>query len=275
MSLRKSWIVLLVCLTCAVPALAAKQLTTHKAVNNTANDALLSEDLAQQLGRRCPKNKFTQWLLNFLFTRPQAPPKKLTIASYLPYEGKTIDLIRLDKQGVFRTEAFRWKRLASIVLTTTKDWVILGQLSFVSGGNIVSQQLIDSQERLSNLAHTKDAQITVQEHSSSRDTVDVCTTKDRFPISLGLSLDEPSLSLTHNNLFGWGHLLQHQVFYKRKKGWDIALRTTLLTLSRQGSPASGNTSIHKKGVSIDCVYLKFLPIRSTMLAKLQQLKKER
>ncbi len=229
MSLRKSWIVLLICLTRAVPLLSAEQLTAHQeAYHDTANDALLSGDLVQQLRRRCPKNKFTQWLFNFLFTRPPAPPKKLTIASYLPYEGKTIGLMRrLDKQGVFRTEALKWKRLANIVLTTTKDRGILDQLSFVSGGNIVPQQLINSQKRLSNLAHIEDAQITVQEHSSSRDTIDVhITTQDLFPISLDLSLGKPSLSLTHNNLFGWGHLLQHQVFYKKGLGYSITHNTS-------------------------------------------------
>lgn len=227
MPLRKFWVVFLFLLNCAAPLASAKQLTAHKEAHHTANEALLSEDLVQQLGKKCPKKKFTQWLLDLLFTQPQTPQKKLTIASYIPYAGKTIGLIRLDKQGPFRTEECRRKRLASIVLTTTQDWLILGQLSFVSGDNIVPQQLIDSQERLSNLAHIKDAQIMVQERRGSRDRVDVhIITKDRFPISLDLSLDKPSLSLTHHNLFGWGHLSQHQVFYKQGLGYRITHNTS-------------------------------------------------
>ena len=227
MSLQKFWVFLLFFLNCAAPLASAKQLTAPKEVHHTDNDALLSEDLVQQLSKKCPKKKFTQWLLNLLFTQPQTPQKKLTIASYVPYAGKTIGLIRLDKQGPFRTEECQWKRFARIVLTTTQDWVILGQLSFVSGDNIVPQQLIDSQERLSNLAHIKDAQIMVQERRGSRDRVDVhIITKDRFPISLDLSLDKPSLSLTHHNLFGWGHLSQHQVFYKQGLGYRITHNTS-------------------------------------------------
>jgi hypothetical protein len=204
MSFRKSWIVLIGCLIHTAPLASAKQLSAH----HTTNDALLSEDLVQKLRQKCPKNKLTEWLLSLLFTQPQAPRNKMTLASYVPYAGKTIGLIRLEKAGPLRTEACTWKRLAGIVLTTTQDWVILGQLSFVSGAKIVPQQLIDSQERLSNLAHIKDAQITVQECSNSKDHVDIhIITKDRFPISLDLALDKPSLSLTHNNLFGWGHLL--------------------------------------------------------------------
>ncbi|MFM2428598.1 MAG: hypothetical protein RL012_482 [Bacteroidota bacterium] len=259
MSLRKSWIVLLFFLTCAVPLLSAKQLTADQEVyhHDTANDTLLSEDLAQQLRRRFPKNGFTRWLLNCLLIRTQALQTELTTASYLPYEGKTIGLIRLDKQGVFRTEAFGWKHLAGIVFTTTKDWVILDQLSFVSGDSIVPQQFIDSQERLRNLAHIKDAQITVQEHRSSRDAIDVhITTKDRFPIRLSLDIDKPSLLINHNNLFGWGHVWENRFLYDQGLGYSITYRVPNI----HNSGLTGELqylNAPKKGVKRVCVFRNF------------------
>ncbi len=225
MFLRKSWIVLLLYFTCQVPSLSAQQrLTAHEAVcNDTANNALLSaEDLVQQLSKKLPKSRFTQWLLNFLFTHPQALQAQLTIASYLPYDGRTIGLIQLEKQGALRTDSAKRKHLTSILFPTTKDWVILNQLSFVSGDTLVPHKLVASQERLNRLLHIKKTTITVKEREGSSHTADVyITTKDRFPIIPGLDFDKPGVSITHNNLFGWGHLLQNKFLYDQGLGYSI------------------------------------------------------
>jgi hypothetical protein len=225
MFLRKSWIVLLLYFTFQVTSLSAKQrLTAHEEVcNDTANNALLStEDLVQLFGKKLPKSKFTQWLLNLLVTHPQALQDKLTIASYLPYDGHTIGLIQLDKQGALRADTVAWKHLASMILPTTKDWVILAQLSFVPGDIIVPQKLMASQERLNKLLHIKKVTFTVKEREDSSHTVDVyITIKDRFPITPGLDADKPGVSITHNNLFGWGHLLQNKFLYDQGLGYSI------------------------------------------------------
>ena len=216
MALRVYWIILLCCLTCQVNLASAKEPTRHKEVpNDNTSNSLLSEDLVQQLIRRLPRNKPTQWLLNFLFP-PQALKKKPIITAYLPYEGKSIRCIQLDKHRASRTNAANWGQLAKIICPTTKDRVILSQLGCLSGDRLVSQQLLASQDRLNKLPYIKEAKITVQDRGDNRDTIDVhITTQDRWPISLGVNLAKPSLSITHNNLFGWGHVWQHHFSYSQ------------------------------------------------------------
>ena len=225
MPLRKYWIILLLYFICQVSLTWAKPLTKpEKLPNDKANNALLSEDLAQQLERKLPQNKFTQWLLNFLFV-PSTPQKQRKIASYLPYQGMHIGRIQLDKQGAWNAKSSGNKQLIHIFLPTTRDGVIWDQLSFASGGIIIPQELIASQERLNKCAHIKEAEITVQEREDSRDTVDVyVATQDQFPISLGLDIDKPSLLVTHNNLFGWGHLLENRLLYDQEPGYSVTYR---------------------------------------------------
>jgi hypothetical protein len=228
MPLPKSWIVLLLY---TIPLLlSAKQLLAHERVRNdaagsaflSAEDAESTEDLTQLLRKHLPKNEFTQWLLHLLFTHPPALQETLPIAAYVPYAGNTIGLIQLEKQGGFRANATEKKYRIGILFPTTQDWVILDQLSFVSGDTLVPHKLAASQKQLSGLLHIKEAAITVQECKKSSNTVDIyVTTQDRFPISLGLDLDKPSLSVTHNNLFGWGHRLQNKFLYDQGLGYCI------------------------------------------------------
>lgn len=227
MPLRKYWIILLLYFIGQVSVTLAKPLTKPKKVpDDKANNALLSEDLAQQLERKLLKNKFTQWLLNLLFV-PLTPQKQPTIASYLPYQGMQIGRIQLDKQGALHAKAFENRHLVNIILPTTRDGVIWDLLSFASGGIIIPQQLIASQERLNKCAHIKEAEITVQEREDSRDAVDVhIATQDQFPISLGLDIDKPSLLVTHNNLFGWGHLLENRLLYDQGPGYSVTYRVS-------------------------------------------------
>lgn len=228
MPLPKFWIVLLLY---TIPfLLSAKQLHVHEEVHNdaagstylSAEDTESIEDLVQLLRKHLPKNEFTKWLLNSLFTHPQALQETLTIAAYLPYEGNTIGLIQLEKQGAFHADSTKRKHPTNIFFPTTQDWVILDRLNFVSGDALVSHKLVESQERLNRLLHIKRATITVQKHKKSSNIVDVyVTTQDRFPISLGLDLGKPSLFITHSNLFGWGHLLQNKFLYDQGLGYSI------------------------------------------------------
>jgi hypothetical protein len=221
MTLRVYRIILLCCLICQVNLASAQEPTRHKEVpNDNTSNLLLSEDLVQQLTSRLPRNKLTQWLLNFLF-HPQALKKKAITTAYLPYERKRIGCIKLDKHGTSRTNTDTWVQLAKIICPTTKDEVILSQLDFLSGDRLVSQQLLASQDRLNALPYIKEAKITVKEQRDNRDTIDVhITTQDRWPINLGVDGEKPSLSITHNNLFGWGHIWQHHFFYNQGLGYN-------------------------------------------------------
>lgn len=255
MSFQKCWIVLLLCLTYQVHCKAASQLTEHKATDHAPTKTqLLSTDLVQQLERKIPKNRYTQWLLDFLLVHSQTPRYEPTIDLYIPYTGQLIGLIQLDKQGVVHAQTSGGKRLASRMLPTTQDWVILNQLSFVSGDTIAPQQLIASQERLNALTYIKAAQITVQADPRHRDTVNVhIATKDRFPIDLTPSLKKPSLSLTHKNLFGWGHLGQCQVFYEQGIGYNLMYSAPHAGISSEFKYL--NTA--KKGIKRFRVFKKF------------------
>jgi len=225
---HNSWIFLFFLLTYAVPSqLTAEELPAdEQAYVASTNDRMLSEKLTRQLRKRYLNNKSTQWLFNLLFTSTQAPQENRSIALYLPYEGKKIGLIRLDKQGAWNVTASQWKHLANIVLMTTRDGVILNELNFTSGDRIVPQQLIDSQNRLNKLPHIKKAQITVQERKGSSDTVDLnIHTRDRFPIRLDINSNKSTLAITHNNLAGWGHLLKSELLYGQGIGYGVTYRT--------------------------------------------------
>lgn len=258
MLLRRYWIILLLCLTCQVHSISAKPLTEpEEMLNDKANNALLSEDLPQQLRRKLPKNRFTQWLLNILFSVPQTSQKQLTIASYLPYQGMPIGRIKLDKQGAWKAKSPGNTQLFHIFLPTTRDGVILDQLSFASGEIIVSNQLIASQERLNQCTYIKEAKITIQAQEGSKDTVDVCiATQDRFPISLGLDSKKSSLLATHDNLFGWGHILENRVFYNHGLGYNVIYRAPNIKNSGVTGALQYLTA-RRKGIKRARVFRKF------------------
>ncbi|MCU0317922.1 MAG: hypothetical protein MUC61_01085 [Amoebophilaceae bacterium] len=221
MALRAYWIVLLLlcCLACQLNLASAKEPSRCQEVpHDNHSNSPLSEDLVQQLTRRLPNNKLAQWLLDRLFTHPQAPKKKSTTATYFPYEGKNMGCIRLNKHGAACTNTASWGQLAKIICPTTKDSVILRQLGCSPGDSLFSQQLLASQDRLNELTYIAEAKITVQEQEGNGDTVDVhITTRDRWPITINLGFDseKPAFCITHNNLFGWGHTWQHRFLYNQ------------------------------------------------------------
>lgn len=225
MALRAYWIILLLCCpTCQFNLASAKEPCKHQeASHDSPGDLQVSEDLVQQLTRRLPNDKLAQWLLALLFTHPQAPKRKSTTATYLPYEGKNIGCIWLDRHGAASTNTPNWGQLAKIICPTTKARVILRQLGCLPSGSLVSQQLLASQDLLNELAYIKEAKITVKETEDNRDTVDVhITTQDLWPmaINLGFHSEKPAFCMTHNNLFGWGHVWQHCFLYNQGLGYN-------------------------------------------------------
>jgi hypothetical protein len=258
MPFRRYWIILLLHLTCQVHLILAKQLTEPKEVlNDEVNNSVLSEDLPQQLKRKLPKNKFIRWLLNCLFTIPQIPQKQVTIAAYFLHQRMYVGRIQLSKQGAWKTKIPGRKQLVHMLLPTTRDGVILDQLSFVLGGIIVPQQLIASQERLNECTYIKEAKITLQKREGSRDTVDVhIATQDRFPISLGLDSAKPSLLVTHNNLFGWGHSLENRLLYDHGLGYGAIYRAPDIKNSGVTSELQYLTA-PKKGVKKASIFRNF------------------
>jgi hypothetical protein len=258
MPFRRYWIILLLCLTCQVYPTSAKPLTEPEEVfDEEANHSAPSDDLPQRLERGLPKNELIKWLFNCLFTTPQTPQKQATAASYLPHQGMYVGRIWLYKQGAWHAKPLGNKQLVQMLLPTTRDRVILDQLSFVPGDIIVPQQLTASQERLNVLAYIKAAEITIKKREDSKNTVDVhIATQDRLPISLGLESKKPSLLVTHNNLFGWGHFLENRILYGQELGYSVLYRAPDIKNSGVTGELQYLTA-QKKGIKRASVFRNF------------------
>jgi len=221
--LRRYWFVIALGFTGQAQLTLAIPKDAHK---NTTQRPSQSKDLVQILRSTLPKDKYTQWIFNLLFT-PPVPPTTATITTYLPYAGRTIGNIHLDKHDALPAQAHGKRSLLHIMLPVTKNGALLNLLAFSIGDVISPQKLVDSQALLNKPPYIKEAVITVQEREDDKDTVDVhITTKDRFPISTGLDVETLSVFVTHNNLLGWGHLWKNQVFYDQGLGYGTIYRAS-------------------------------------------------
>ncbi|MHA7877579.1 MAG: hypothetical protein ACX93T_01490 [Bacteroidota bacterium] len=226
MLLQRSWFIFIYCFLLTCQGLNAQQSATHKeACNAVAHRFSIAENIFKQLNHQLHSNKLMQWVSSGISASSQRPQRDASIALYLPYRGKTIGLIRLEKHGVWRLEQSRWNSLVSILFPTTKDSVILNELSFVPGDTIIPHQLLASQERLNKLSFIKEANIAIQVCHDSKDAADLhITIQDQLPIGIGLDAHDFGLSITHNNLNGWGHILENKLVYNKGLGYGIKYR---------------------------------------------------
>ena len=192
----------------------------------------LQEDLDQHLKKKFLKSKLIQKLLNLVFIRPSTSNQQSQPPPFSTYEGRRIGSIQLHRKGIFGKKATPWSQVIDIITPKTRSWVIKQQLHFKKGDKITTQQLIDSQHRLNRLPFLSKSKLTVHEDPENSDKVNVhITTQDRFPIIPSVDMSEMQLSISHNNLVGWGHKLKGQISYNHGLGYGCTYQATDITYS--------------------------------------------
>ena len=234
MPFRKYWLILLLFLVCPISWAVADVSTEHdKAREEQLGSSWLVEDLELLLRDFFGHDLLAEKLLDYIFIPPQLvsdPPG--TAAAFLPYEGKRIGSVQLNKHELFSS---RGEQLPQNITPSTKYEVIWDQLRFAVGDSLVAQHLVQSEKRLNQLPFVRKAKIDVQERTDDSDTVDIhVTIQHRTPITFALDPFETTVSISAvaDDLLGWSHGLTGTLLYKQGLGYGVTYRAS--TMARPG-----------------------------------------
>ncbi|NJK86666.1 MAG: hypothetical protein HC906_12545 [Bacteroidales bacterium] len=140
------------------------------------------------------------------------------------YKGKIIRNISVKRLDVFGptvndTAAQPYlivQKAGNAVHIKSSRKIIFRNLLFVPGDELVPFTLADNERLLRTLPFIEDARILVKPLKGS-DSVDIeVITKDVWPYGVGIdlsSVNSGKFSLTYDNILGYGHELQNNVFW--------------------------------------------------------------
>ncbi|WP_339044398.1 hypothetical protein [Cardinium endosymbiont of Tipula unca] len=118
-----------------------------------------------------------------------------------------------------------YHRFAKWICPTTSPSLIHRYIHLKEGDALSREELLRIDKMLTALPYFSTASVTKNKPQLDSDAsvADmVIKTKDRFPISLDLNLVEgPLLTLTHNNVWGYGHIFRNQLFLKKRWGYGL------------------------------------------------------
>lgn len=118
-----------------------------------------------------------------------------------------------------------YQRFATWLSPTTNPSLIYKYIQVKQGDVLSQEELLRIGKRLEALSYFKSVsvikKITLLEDETA--VVDITIrTRDQFPMSLSLSLEEgPLLTVTHNNICGYGHIFHNQFFLKKRWGYGL------------------------------------------------------
>lgn len=161
--------------------------------------------------------------LVFLFCIPYK------VAAHRPTAAYTLRTITITSTGAMDPmveKPYPYLRLIKWLTPTTDALFIYKQINLAAGATFDAKALWSIKQRLMALPYFSTVSITrkVVDKGSATMVADLMIqTKDRFPITVDLSLEAgPLLTITHHNAWGYGHSLSQQLFLKTRRGYGLA-----------------------------------------------------
>lgn len=161
----------------------------------------------------------------------------LILVFYLPFKVKANDppvvsyklgAITITSQGAIEPippKLYPYIRLLKWLTPITHSSIIYRSVNLTPGALFDATTIASIKYRLATLPYFSSLYIsqTIVD-SSSKPMVSnlVIETKDHFPITLDLSLDMgPLVTITHHNLWGYGHTFTQHIFLKKRWGYGL------------------------------------------------------
>ncbi|CAH2559667.1 hypothetical protein [Cardinium endosymbiont of Oedothorax gibbosus] len=142
------------------------------------------------------------------------------------YTLRTITIASTGAMEPMVGKPYPYLRLLKWLTPTTDASLIYRYITLEPGATFNAKALLFIQKRLIALPYFSTVSVRRKgvEGGSATILSDLLVqTKDRFPITVDMSLDEgPLLTITHHNAWGYGHGLSHQLFLKTRWGYGLA-----------------------------------------------------
>lgn len=144
-----------------------------------------------------------------------------------PPASYTLRTITIASTGAMEPMApYPYLRLLKWLTPTTNASLIYRYITLEPGATFDAKALLSIKKRLMALPYFSTVFVKRKGVDGSSATILsdlLIQTKDRFPLTVDLSLDEgPLLAITHHNAWGYGHGLSHQLFLKKRWGYGLA-----------------------------------------------------
>ncbi|WP_114910249.1 hypothetical protein [Cardinium endosymbiont of Sogatella furcifera] len=138
----------------------------------------------------------------------------------------TLRTITITSTGAIApTPSYPYLRLLRWLTPTTHASLIRSYISLAPGVTFDAQTRLAIKQRLMALPYFSTVSVTckqVKRNSATMLSDLIIETKDQFPITVDVSLDEgPLCTLTHHNVGGYGHRFSNQLFLKKRWGYGF------------------------------------------------------
>lgn len=121
------------------------------------------------------------------------------------------------------TKPLPYQRFLKWFSPTTAPSLLHSQLPVQSGDALDYGTFAHVEKKLAKLPYLAKASVTGTQVDDALGTWDILVqTKDRFPLTIDLNLEEGALlTLTHHHAWGYGHVLRNQLFLKKRWGYGL------------------------------------------------------
>ncbi|MEF2228825.1 MAG: hypothetical protein V3581_02155 [Candidatus Cardinium sp.] len=138
----------------------------------------------------------------------------------------TLTTITITSTGALApTPSYPYLRLLQWLTPTTHASLIRSYISLAPGATFDAQKRLAIKQRLMALPYFSTVSVTCEKVAGGSTPMLsdlIIQTKDRFPITVDVSLDEgPFCTLTHHNIGGYGHRFSNQLFLKKRWGYGF------------------------------------------------------
>jgi len=185
-----------------------------------------SEDFYEFLKQKSYSSVLTQELFNFIYRPPNKPQlvdtfeNKQAYLQYLPYDGKIIRSVKIQKLNVFGPSIYDTTQKARTFLGRTGNYMHINTLDRIIYNNLLFAEsdlfdpvtVADNERILRDLSFIDDTKIIAKCTSADCDSVDIfIITKDKWNIGLDATVDDihsTEFDLYDRNIAGTGLLYE-------------------------------------------------------------------
>ncbi|WP_419241106.1 hypothetical protein [Cardinium endosymbiont of Nabis limbatus] len=152
-------------------------------------------------------------------------PLKLKANPPTPTAYKLKKITIISTGAIEPMPRYPYLRLVKWLAPTTHPSLIYRYITLKPGDTFDAQALSCIRKQFMALPYFSTVSIIPKKVDGTNETLLfdlIIETKDRFPITIDLSLGEgPLLTITHHNAWGYGHLFSHQLFLKKRWGYGL------------------------------------------------------
>lgn len=193
-------------------------------VPGTTSDVQKSDRMYDSLEAKSNRRAFSRLLHDVLFRRPVRDTTSTgairdEAKDFLPYDGKTIGEITIERDQIFDKKSRGLRRYANAVHLLTQENIVRRDLLFKSGDRMDMDLIVRNEQLLRSRSYISDADIIASVNPLDTNVVDVLVrTRDSWSISFDgewRTQNRATVEIFDENILGLGDKLSIKTYFTR------------------------------------------------------------